>query len=418
MHADVRSIDEARAQLDREPDWRADLAPSGTAYLGDERNVLIALRRAPELVGLLRFNEFALNLEFTRAPPWRVVAPGATWTEADDTQCAAWLQNAGLKVRGTGAVADCAAVTARDNVLHPVRDYLNALKWDGEPRLNIWLIDYLNARGETGYLAAIGSRFMISAVARVMEPGCQADHVLVLEAPQGAGKTSAARILAVHPEWFAGDLPEIHGKDARLQLLGRWIIEIAELKAIRTSELEAQKSFITQTHDTFRPPYGRRTAQFPRQCVFIATTNETEYLRDRTGNRRYWPVSCAQIDIAALAHDRDQLWAEAVHEFRAGAKWHLTADQVALAERQQIERVHLSELEQDVQAYVATQTRDEVTVRDVLVYGLRLDPDKHTYSETARKLGSAVAEALERCGWIKVGREGKARRTLYRRRQG
>jgi predicted P-loop ATPase len=229
--------------------------------------------------------------------------------------------------------------------------------------------------------------------------------------------TTAARVLAVQPEWFAGDLPDIHSKDSRLQLSGRWIIEIAELKAMRTSDLEAQKCFITQTHDTFRPPYARRAAQFPRQCIFVATTNESEYLRDRTGNRRYWPVRCAQIDTATLARDRDQLWAEAVHEFRRGTAWHLTQEEAALADEQQQERVHVSELELDVAQYLETVPRDrgEITVREVLTLGLRLDPDKPMYAEMARKLGPAVAEALDRCGWVKDARRGKQRRTTYRR---
>ena len=425
MVADVTNIDEARAALDREAearrppeDWRAALAGGNSGYFGDERNVLIALRTAPELAGLVRVNEFALNVEFAKSPPWRTADAGTVWSEADDTQLAAWLQAAGLKVRGTAAVADCTAVAAREHAFHPVRNYLNALQWDGELRLQIWLADYLNASGAPGYLAATGTRFLISAVARIMAPGCQADHVLVLEAPQGTGKSSAARTLAGHPEWFAGDLPEIHGKDARLQLLGRWIVEIAELKAMRTADLEAQKSFITQTHDTFRPPYGRRTAQFPRQCVFIATTNESEYLRDRTGNRRFWPVRCGQIDVTALLRDREQLWAEAAHEFRRGTAWHLTQEEAAIAAEQQHERVHVSELEQDVTAYVSTVSGDSVTVRDVLIYGLGLEPDKPTYSDTARKLGPAVAEALERCGWQKDARRGRNKRTTYVRRGG
>jgi predicted P-loop ATPase len=408
--AKVTPIDKSRAILD---DWRSTLAPSGTGFVGDERNILIALRTAPQLAGLLRFNEFALNLEFTRAPPWREAASGAIWTEADDTQAAAWLQAQGLKVRGPGVVADCTAVAARVNGYHPVREYLDALTWDQEPRLQIWLLEYLSAQGDTPYLAAIGRKFLISAVARIMAPGCQVDHVLALEAPQGAGKTSAVRALAMRPEWAAGDLPEIHGKDARLQLAGRWIIEIAELKAVRTSEIEAQKSFITQTHDTFRPPYGRRTAQFPRQSVFIATTNESEYLRDRTGNRRWWPVRCGAIDVAALTRDRDHLWAEAVHEFRAGTAWHLTAAETALAMAEQHERVHVTELEQDVATYLDTVTGDSVTVREVLIHGLSLDPDKPSYSDTARKLGPAVAEALEHCRWQKDARRGRAKRTTY-----
>lgn len=416
MAADVTNIDQARAVLDREA-WRAELARnrSGIGFLGNERNVLAALRLAPELKGLLRFNAFALNLEFTRAPPWREASTGTTWTEADDTQGAAWLQLQGIDA-SPRVVADCAAVVARDSMFHPVREYLGALEWDREPRLQIWLVNYLNASGEIPYLAAVGRKFLISAVARIMSPGCQVDHVLTLEAPQGAGKTSVARALAVCPEWFAGELPDIHSKDARLQLVGHWIVEIAELKAIRTAELEVQKNFITQTHDTFRPPYARRTSQFPRQCVFIATTNESEYLRDRTGNRRWWPVKCGQsIELSALVRDRDQLWAEAVTRFQAGEAWHLTAEETALALEQQQERVHVTELEQDVRTYLeaAHANSKEITVKDVLVHGLHLDPDKPAYSDTARKLGPAVAEALERCGWRKDARRGHERRTTY-----
>jgi predicted P-loop ATPase len=400
--------------------WRDGLAPSGKdSYLGDERNILIALREAPELAGLLRFNEFSLETELTGKAPWHSTRV-THWSEADDTQLTAWLQAAGIRVRSRGAVADTVAVVARQHAYHPVRDHLQALKWDGEKRLQIWLAEYLNAIAPPDYLAAVGTRFLISAVARIMDPGCQADHMLVLEGAQGIGKTSAARALAKRPEWFAGNLPDIHSTDAALQLAGRWIVEIAELKAIRNSQVEATKTFITETRDTFRPPYGRRTAQFPRQCVFIATTNESEYLRDRSGNRRYWPVRCTKVDVAALTRDCDQLYAEAVQLYRQGVAWHLTDDEIRLALAQQQDRVHITELEQDVLSYLDTVKGDEVTVREVLHFGLHLETDKPTYAETARKLGPAVAEALERCGWRKVARVGKAenRRTLYRRYQG
>jgi len=214
-------------------------------------------------------------------------------------------------------------------------------------------------------------------------------------------------------------LPDIHSQDAPLQLIARWIVEIAELKAIRNSQIEATKTFITETRDTFRPPYGRRTAQFPRQCVFIATTNETEYLRERSGNRRYWPVRCTKVDVAALIRDVDQLYAEAMELYRAGVAWHLTDDEIRLAVAAQQERVHVSELDQDVRTYLERQQgRDEITVRDVLIDGLQLEPDESSYAETARRLGPAVAEARERCGWVKDARRGKERRTTYRRRQG
>jgi putative DNA primase/helicase len=398
-------------------DWRDVLAPSKSGYIGDERNVLLALRHDPALLGLTQFDEFSLNIALTRPPPWRPQSAGRIWTEEDDTQALAYFQAFDIKVRARGAVADSVAVVARDHAFHPVREYLAALVWDAMPRLRTWAADYLGAVGNPAYLSAIGLRFLVSAIARIMQPGCQVDHVLVLEGPQGIGKTSAARELAVRPEWFAGNLPDIHSKDAPLQLIARWIIEIAELKGIRRSQIEATKSFITETADTFRPPYGRRTAQFPRQCVFIATTNESEYLRDPTGNRRYWPVRCGRIDTNALARDRDQLWAEALHLFRAGTAWHLTEAEGQLAQDEQRQRVHVTELEADVADYLAAQVgRDEVSVRDVLVYGLHVEPDK-SYADTARKLGPAVAEAMGLAGWQKDSRsrQGGQKRTVYRR---
>lgn len=401
-----------------ETDWREALCRRGEGFAGDERNVLIAMRTAPQLAGLVRYNAFALTVEFTRSPPWRTVAEGSPWIETDDTALQAWLQAQGLNVRGRSTVADSVILAAQDASFHPVSAYLNGLTWDGVPRLKIWLDEYLNADGPPAYHAAIGRRFLVSAVARIMAPGCQADHVLTLEGAQGIGKTSVCRILSRESAWFADNLPDVHTKDAPLQLLGRWIIEVAELRAVRSSQLEAVKSFITTTVDTFRPPYGRRTAQFPRQCVFIATTNETEYLRDRTGNRRYWPVRCRRIQLDELAADVDQLWAEAVHEYRTGTAWHLTGDEVALASAEQRERVHVTELEADVAEYLARRVdegRTEVCVRDVLTIGLGLDSQAPGYPDIARRLGASVAEAMERSGWHKVRRVGRgdSRRTIY-----
>ena len=185
------------------------------------------------------------------------------------------------------------------------------------------------------------------------------------------------------------------------------------MKAIRNSQIEATKTFITETRDTFRPPYGRRTLNSGDSA------NETEYLRERSGNRRYWPVRCTKVDVAALIRDVDQLYAEAMELYRAGVAWHLTDDEIRLAVAAQQERVHVSELDQDVRTYLERQQgRDEITVRDVLIDGLQLEPDESSYAETARRLGPAVAEARERCGWVKDARRGKERRTTYRRRQG
>ena len=180
---------------------------------------------------------------------------------------------------------------------------------------------YLGAE-DTPLNRAFGSRWMISAVARIMQPGAKVDHMLILEGPQGAKKSSALKALA-GAEWFTDELAEIGSKDAAQQMRGIWIIEIAELDAISRAEVSRIKAFLTRTTDRYRPPYERYVVEVPRQCVFAGSVNPETYLRDETGNRRFWPVRCGRIDLDALRRDRDQLWAEAVARYRDGAIWWL-----------------------------------------------------------------------------------------------
>jgi putative DNA primase/helicase len=221
--------------------------------------------------------------------------------------------------------------------VHPVRDYLGALAWDGVARIETWACRYLGAE-DTAFNRNVGALWLISAVARIFRPGVKAD-MLVLEGPQGARKSTALKILAGE-NWFTDELPDLGSKDAAMHMQGVWIIEIAELDAIGKAEVSRIKAFLTRTTDRFRPPYGRYTIEVPRQCVFAGTVNPDTYLRDETGNnRRFWPVRCVTIDIDALARDRDQLWAEAVARFRADAIWWLdTPEVVAAASAEQDKR--------------------------------------------------------------------------------
>jgi putative DNA primase/helicase len=394
-------------------DWRATLRTRGERILGDECNVLAAFRACPDLAGLLRWNVFHNRAELARAPVWRDAKQGDPWTDGDDVDAQAYLQNCEIDVRNRATVADVVERISRDAAYHPVREYLAAQEWDGVARLDTWLETYLGASGPPIYVRAVGPKFLISAVARVMEPGCQADHCLVLEGEQGTGKSSAAAILGA--PWVADTLPDVTSKDAALQLDGLWIVELAELAATRGREVEHVKAFLSRRTDRYRPPYGRRAVDVPRQCVFVATTNEAHYLKDPTGNRRYWPIRCGTINRDGLRADRNQLWAEAFARYQAGAIWYLTGAEVDAATGEQRDRVLVTELESAVAEYLdrmAAQGFAEITVADVLA-AIGIDRDDY---ERAGRFGPAVANALVSNGWHKVGTHGRGqnRRTTYR----
>ena len=163
-------------------------------------------------------------------------------------------------------------------------------------------------------------------MARVFRPGCKADCTLILEEAQGTLKSTACAVLALSPEWFADGIADLGSKDSAQDLRGKWIVEIAELSAMTRAAVERVKAFISRQVDHYRPSYGRRSQDFPRQTVFIGSTNSDEYLADETGNRRFWPVRIGRIDIPALQRDVEQIWAEAVVAFKAGEQWWLDAE--------------------------------------------------------------------------------------------
>ena len=288
----------------------------------NEANVITALSFDAAFTGALVFDEFRQEILATHALPWD--GAGITyprpWGEADDVRCAEWLQRHEINVPPVVVGRSIIAV-ARNIRIHPVRDYLTSLVWDGTPRLDTWTVTHLGAE-DTPLHRAMGALWMISAVARIMRPGVKADHMLILEGPQGIKKSTALKVLA-SDEWFTDELAELGSKDAAQQMRGVWIIEIAELDAISRAEVSRIKAFLTRTTDRYRPSYERYIVTIPRQCVFAGTVNPDTYLRDETGNRRFWPVRCGEINLAALERDRDQLWAEAVSRFNTGAPWWL-----------------------------------------------------------------------------------------------
>jgi hypothetical protein len=282
-------------------------------------NVLHALDHEPELMNAFAYDEM-LRTEMLMRPlfgqdPKFKARPV---TDADVTAVQAWLQRFGLLKLGVGATHDAVNKYAREHSYHPLQDYLNALKWDGKYRLCTWLCDYLGAELNE-YTAEIGTMFLIGMVARALRPGCKLDYMPVLEGTQGTTRSTVCATLA--GEYFSDHLPDISGKECSQHLRGKWLIEVAELRAHSRASIDQFKEFLTRTEERYRPAYGHREVHEPRQCVFVGTTNREMYLRDETGNRRFWPVKIGEINLNALRQDRDQLFAEAVPRFKGGAQW-------------------------------------------------------------------------------------------------
>ena len=240
----------------------------------------------------------------------------------------------------TQTVHTAVQTLANHHRFHPVRDYLDGLKWDGVSRIDSWLTQYAGA-DDSEYARAVGALVLVAAVRRVREPGCKFDEILVLENPeQGNNKSSALQVLAVKREWFSDNLPlGLSAKETIEALSGHWIIEASELHGMRKSDIDKVKAFASRDTDRARLAYDRAPTAAPRQCVIIGTTNNEQYLRDLSGNRRFWPVRIVRFDLEVLLRDRDQLWAEAAARETSGASIRLPERLWAAAAREQQERV-------------------------------------------------------------------------------
>lgn len=373
--------------------WRNLLLSSKGPTARSVHDAIVLLQHHPAIAGRLRYDAFAKRAITGDALPWH--PRGFTYPrqidDSDGTLATGWLESQDLHRINVGTVKDCLVTVAKARTFNPLVDWLQGIEWDGTERIGKWLSYYLGAE-PTDYTVSIGPKFLISAVARALRPGSKVDTMLILEGPQGRFKSTAARTL-FGPDWYTDDLADLHSKDAALQMQGKWGIEISELAAMSRSEANRIKAVLSRQVDRFRAPYDRFVAEHPRQCVFIGTTNPIDgYFRDPTGARRFWPVTCGTIDKDALAHDRAQLWAEAVHCFERGDPWWLEGGEVESARVEQDDRREIDPWEQIIRERIGGQTWVRVNV--VLIDWLEVKKDRIDKAAQMR-----VASILKSIGW-------------------
>lgn len=403
LEAVKQIIDQAVNQPEPVPDlpdasgeaesWMARMSRTDTGKpRGDIFNTQLVLRNDSEWAGVLGYCDFSYRVMKRRSPPF-AGSPLGEWTDSDTDRLRIWLtEKYGFTPKS--ADADGAVVVAAESArFHPVREYLLGLKWDGKPRLRSWLSLYLGV-DQKPYTEAVGIKWMVAAVARVMDSPVKADCVLILEGLQGLGKSTALRILG--GEWFSDTHFALGEKDGYQQMQGVWICELAELDSFNKAESTRAKQFFASLEDRYRPSYGRRAVDFARQCVFAGSTNQDTYLRDATGNRRYWPVMAQKLDADALYRDRDQLWAEALHEYQAGTVWHPLDNELHLFEREQDARFDEDVWSELVEKWLMAQVSREVMMSDVMLGALKMDPGHMRKPEQMR-----VGQIMLRLGWRK-----------------
>lgn len=385
-----------RDDIDFNP-LRLDLNKQGTPRVS-LANVMTVLTGDPAWEGVIAFNAFAEEPVILRQPPQRScdavkTPPGSPWTPQDSTRTATWIAAAHRFNPPSSMVTEAMMALAQQNSFHPIRAYLDGLKWDGNARLDTFFANYCGA-SPNSYSCGVARMLFISAVARVRRPGAKVDTIVVLEGAQGLGKSTMLSALA--GTWFADTPISLGDKDAYQSLRGVWVYELAELASFKGRDATRIKSFASSPSDHYRPSYEPRARSVPRQCVFVATTNETEYLSDPTGSRRFWPQRVGRIDLAAIRRDRDQLWAEADVMFKRKVPWWPDAELDVLGGEEQSKRFEGDPWAESIAAWLANPTMKDRDERGALFVD-RLDPT----------VGFTMGEILQHAVGMPIERQDK-----------
>ena len=369
---------------DPEPEWRSRLVLTDTGNIRVNTfnlGLIIAHDPSFDQVRQTRFNDLTKRLELPDGIP--IDMPKLTELAGDIEGS---YRTSLIQIDTLQRVLELAGV---QRSYHPIKAWLEAIPaWDKAPKIERLFPAYYGA-DDTPYTRSIGRNLLIASIARILLPGCKHDHCIVLEGPQGIGKSSSIPAL-YGQEWSTTSRADIASKDFVSGIIGFWAVELSELSSLRKSQIETIKAVLSATEDDIRLPYRRDTKRYPRQAVFIATTNEDAYLKDGTGNRRFWPVRCKRIDLEGLRRDREQLFAEALQRFRNGERWwEVPQDE---ARKIQEERLEIDSWEELIAPWLLN--RWEATTSEILSDCLAIEKGRHDRASMIR-----VGSILKRLKW-------------------
>lgn len=333
---DFDGLDDAKLPEDYNDEWKAELEYTKSGkLLCNIANIILILENDPALAGHIVHDLFTGMDSAKDGLPWNKNAN--QWTDTDDANLRVWLEKH-YDITGKEKIADALTAVLTRHSYHPIRDYLSGLTWDGVPRLDRIIIDYMGAE-DSELNRAMSRRHFVAAVARVFNPGCKYDYCLIMSGAEGIGKSTLLRVMG--GKWFNDSITTLEGKEGMEQLRRAWVVELGELSSIKRSDVEQVKAHLSKQVDIYRAAYARRVLEHPRQCVFCGTTNEALFLKGDTGNRRFWVIPVvAELRkykdwSEAIRRDRDQLWAEAVHYYKQGEPLYLSEELEAQAKQRQ-----------------------------------------------------------------------------------
>ena len=337
-------------------EWAKDLeVDSKGKNLSTVKNIDIIFKNDIRLKGIFRFNSFDSRNYVFATLPWRKILNPEPLKNVDYSGVRNYFETV-YGITSSSKIDDSLNLEMERNSYHPVRQYLQSLKWDKQPRVDTLLIEYFGTKDNVYYRESI-RKMLVGAVARVINPGCKFDYTLVLVGGQGIGKSTFVKKLA--KEWFSDTFGTYTGKEALEQIQGCWLVEMAELSGLKKAEVETVKHFLTKQEDTFRPAYGRTKETYLRQCVFFGTTNNKDFLRDPSGNRRFLPVDsnfkAARKNVwdDLTPEEVDQIWAEATHMYRKGESLFLSEEAEAIAKIEQRSHSEQDERKGMIEEYLA-----------------------------------------------------------------